>query len=180
MSNDTRMIDIYPVSEPADRARMLLDHFRFMDMMLNGFKRYLVNEIIEIMKSEAHDQHADIRVQNSYMSDPTAETAIKHVEIEALLESGRRAERLVPDSAGAAVVQERIRTYRLLKKESKIMREHLENQEDRNVRILVTVLMGEKKYKEIAADENITERSVRTIVDNTKNQLIAYCVQYFD
>lgn len=43
MSNDTRMIDIYPVSEPADRARMLLDHFRFMDMMLNGFKRYLAN-----------------------------------------------------------------------------------------------------------------------------------------
>ena len=72
-----------------------------------------------------------------------------------------------------ASVSPKLWAYRMLNNEYQIIQAHLENKRNKHLQLFLDVSDGTKTIAEIVKERDMTEKKVRVILNNTKNQIIS-------
>ena len=181
MNTDLRIIEDYPRATPDERVNMILDYYSRLDYILNFLRIYLVNTITELKRAEAEEKRGEnVRVQNSHFSDPTAETAVQHIDIEEFLNSKRSIRYMKLDDESALLVRDRINAYRKIRKDYLMIGEHLEGSNNDRLTMYHLYLSKQKTVTDIADEQGVTERAIRNRFKNTRVEIIELVSQFID
>lgn len=176
----TGLIENYPIANPEERAGMILDNLGFVESILNGFRHCLILELREIQRSEYLDEMGESCGRASHYGDPTAAIALKEISIEEFLDSRQTLKTVIKDEESIASFSPKLRAYRMLNNEYQIIQAHLENKRNKHLQLFLDVSDGTKTIAEIVKERDMTEKKVRVILNNTKNQIISISTPYFE
>ena len=172
-TNDNAFLQNYSEADPEGRLRIMMGNYAvFPKLIRRAEKKVFYKITVERAYMKSHNSvELGIRVQTSWLPDPTADEALDRVTLEDAIRTGKYDHSLVRGLDNADEYAAAIRTINAMRMDYDLLSEIIEDLREKDSRVIKQYLVEGKLFKEIADSEGRTYDAIKKRIEKIRAEI---------